>query len=162
MRNAAGKIQYGVRTLGLVAACVYLLGPAASNNAARVPNANRDVESSLQSDFVSPFGSSPAAAAAPTSELTKDESFTNQSNVREYRVTMDTDNDDVHLTVNAEIKHGLLRWELIDPTGAVRTRIGTTEHASVNTNDIKAIKGEWLLRVTLESATGAYHVRWVQ
>ena len=162
MRNAAGRIRYSVRTLGLVAACVYLLGPAASNNAARVPNANRDVESSLQSDFVSSFVSSPAPAPAPTSELTKDESFTNQSSVREYRVTLHTDNDDVHLTVNAEIKHGLLRWELIDPTGAVRTRIGTTEHASMNTNDMKAIKGEWLLRMTLDGATGKYQVHWLQ
>jgi hypothetical protein len=157
MKIATGGIQYGIRTLGLVAACVYLLGPAASNNGARVPNANRDVESSLQSDFES----SPTTFAS-TSELTKDEKFTNQTDVREHRFTLDTDNDDVHLTVNAEIKHGLLRWELIDPTGAVRTRIGTTEHASMNSSDIKAIKGEWLLRVSLESATGKYQVHWVQ
>jgi hypothetical protein len=157
MKIAAGRMQYGIRTLGLAAACVYLLGPAASNHAARVPNANRDVESSLQSDF----GSSPTAVASPL-ELTKDEKFTNQTDVREYRFTLDTDNDDVHLTVNAEIKHGSLRWELIDPTGAVRTRIGTTEHASMNTSDIKAIKGEWQLRVTLQSATGKYQVHWLQ
>jgi len=162
MRIAPGRIQQGIRTLGLVAACVYLLGPAASDNAARVPNANRDVDSSLQSDFVSSSVLSPAAAPASTSELTKDESFTNQSDVREYRLTLDNDSDDVHLTVNAEINHGLLRWELIDPTGAVRTRIGTTEHASMDTSNIKAIKGEWLLRMTLESATGKYQVHWVQ
>lgn len=152
------RIAAGIRTLGLAAACVYLLGPAASDNAARVPNANRDVESSFQSDFVS----SPAAAAAPTFELTKDESFTNQSDVRDYHLTLDNDHDDVHLTLNAEIKHGLLRWELLDPTGAIRTRIATTEHASMDTSNIKAIKGEWLLRMTLESATGKYQVHWVQ
>jgi hypothetical protein len=162
MNIAAGRIQHGIRTLGLVAACVYLLGPAASDNAARVPSANRDVDSSLQSDFVSSFALSPAATAASTSELTKDESFTNQSDVRDYRLTLDNDSDDVHLTVNAEINHGLLRWELIDPMGAVRTRIGTTEHASMDTSNIKAIKGEWLLRMTLESATGKYQVHWVQ
>ena len=156
MKIATGRIQYGIRTLGLLAACVYLLGPAASNNAARVPNANRDVESSLPSDF----RSSPTAFASPL-ELAKDEKFTNQTDIREYRFTLDTDNGDVHLTVNAEIKHGSLRWELIDPRGAVRTRIGTTEHASMNTSDIKAIKGEWVLRVTLESATGKYQVHWV-
>jgi hypothetical protein len=158
MKIAPGRIQRGIRTLGLVAASVYLLGPAASENAARVPNANRDVDSSLQSDFAS----SPAAAPAPTSELTKDESFTNRSDVRDYRLTLDNDRDDVHLAVDAEIKHGLLRWELIDPTGAVRTRIATTEHASMDASDIKAIKGEWLLRMTLESATGKYQVHWVQ
>jgi hypothetical protein len=158
MRISAGRIQHVIRTVSLVAACVYLLGPAASDNAARVPNANRDVDSSLQSDFVS----SPATAPVSASELTKDESFTNQSDVRDYRLTLDNDNDDVHLTVNAEINHGLLRWELIDPTGAVRTRIGTTEHASMDTSNMKAIKGEWLLRMTLEGATGKYQVHWVQ
>jgi len=158
MKIAPGRIQHGIRTLGLVAACVYLLGPAASDNAARVPNANGGVDLSFQSDFVS----STVAAPAPTSELTRDESFTNQSDVRDYRLTLNNDHDDVHLAVNAEIKHGLLRWELIDPTGAVRTRIATTEHASMDTSDIKATKGEWLLRMTLESATGKYQVHWVQ
>jgi hypothetical protein len=162
MRISAGRIQHVIRTVSLVAACVYLLGPAASDNAARVPNANRDVDSSLRSDFVSSSVLSPALAAAPTSELTKDESFTNQSDVRDYRLTLDNDHDDVHLAVTAEIKRGVLRWELIDPTGAVRTRIATTEHASMDTSDIKAIKGEWLLRMTLESATGKYQVHWVQ
>jgi len=158
MKITAGRIQYGIRTLAFVAASGDLLGPAASSHAARVPNANRDVESSLPSGFVS----SPAAAAASTSELTKEENFTYQTDVGEYRFTLDTDNDDLHVTVNAEIKHGLLRFELIDPTGAVRTRIGTTERASMNTSDIKAIQGEWLLRATLESATGKYQVPWVQ
>ena len=157
MKIAAGRNQYSLGVLGFVAGAVYLLGPAARNNAARVPNANRDVESSLQADFVW----WPAAAAAPTSELTKDASFTNQSDVREYRFTLDTDSDDVHLTMNAEIKQGLLRFESIDPTRAVRTRIGTTERASMDTGDIKAINGEWLLQMTLESATGKYQVRWV-
>jgi hypothetical protein len=162
MKIAPGRIQHGIRTLGLVAACVYLLGPAAPENAAHVPNANGDVDLSFQSDFVSSSVLSPAVAADPTSELSRDESFTNRSDVRDYRLTLDNDQDNVHLAVNAEIKHGLLRWELIDPTGAVRTRIATTEHASMDTSDIKSIKGEWLLRMTLESATGKYQVHWVQ
>jgi len=32
----------------------------------------------------------------------------------------------------------------------------------MDTSNIKAIKGEWLLRVTLESATGNYQVHWIQ
>ncbi len=116
------------------------------------------LDTSLQPNI----GPSQTAAADSKSELTKDEKFTGQTNVREYRFTIDTDSGEVHLNVAAEIKHGLLRCELIDPTGAVRTRIGTTEHASMNTNDIKAIKGEWLLRMTLEDATGKYQVHWVE
>jgi hypothetical protein len=147
-----------IRTLGVVTACSCLLGLAASNNAARAPNPNRDVETGFQPNTVS----SQTAAAASKAELTKDEKFTGQTDVREYRFTIDTDSGEVHLNVTAEIKHGLLRCELIDPTGAVRTKIGTTEHASMNTSDMKAIKGEWLLRVTLEDATGKYQVHWVK
>jgi hypothetical protein len=66
----------------------------------------------------------------------------------------------VHLKIFAEVEHGLVRWELIDPTGEVRTTIRTTERASMNTTDIQAIKGEWLLRMTLQDATGRYHIDW--
>jgi|ERR1700684_155713 hypothetical protein len=158
MKIAAGRTQYGIRTLALVTVCIFLLGPAGSNNAARVPNPNRDVETSLQPNIYSPQ----ATASAPESELTKGEKFTGQTNVREYRFTINTDSGEVHLNVTAEIKHGLLRCELIDPTGALRTRIGTTEHASMSTNNMKAMKGEWLLRVTLEDATGKYQIHWVE
>jgi hypothetical protein len=157
MKILAGRTRYGNQTFGLVTACIFLLGLAA-NNAARVPNPNRDAETSLQPG-IEP---SPTAAAASKSGLIKDEKFTGQTNVREYRFTINTDRGEVHLNVTAEIKQGLLRCELIDPTGAVRTKIGTTEHASMNTNDMKAIKGEWLLRLTLEDATGKYQVHWVE
>ena len=158
MKIVVRGTRKGIGPLGLAAACIFLLGSAASNNFARVPKPNRDVETSFQPS-TSP---SRTAAADSKSELTKDEKFTGQTNVREYRFTIDTDSGEVHLNVAAEIKHGLLRFELIDPTGAVRTKIGTTEHASMNTNNIKAIKGEWLLRVTLEDATGKYQVHWVE
>jgi hypothetical protein len=158
MKIVVRGTRKGIGPLGLAAACIFLLGPAASNNFARVPNPDRDLDTSLQAN-ISP---SQTAAADSKSELTKDEKFTGQTNVREYRFTIDTDSGEVHLNVAAEIKHGLLRFELIDPTGAVRTKIGTTEHASMNTNNIKAIKGEWLLRVTLEDATGKYQVHWVE
>jgi hypothetical protein len=154
----ARRTRYGIRALGLVTACIFLLGPEASNNAARVPQPNRDVETSLPGSM----DSSQTAAAVSKSGLSKDKKFTSQTDVREYRFTINTNNGEVHLEVTAEIKHGLLRCELIDPTGAVRTRIGTTEHASMNTTDMKAIKGEWLLRMTLEGATGKYQVHWVE
>jgi hypothetical protein len=32
----------------------------------------------------------------------------------------------------------------------------------MNATDIQAIKGEWHLRMTLEDATGSYHVHWVR
>jgi hypothetical protein len=158
MEMLAPRTRYGIRPLGLVTACIFLLRPAASPNAARVPKPNRDVKTSLQRSV----DSSQTAAAVSKSELIKDEKFTSQTDVRQYRFTINTNNGEVHLSVAAQMKHGLLRCELIDPTGAVRTRIGTTEHASMNTSDMKAIKGEWLLRVTLEGATGKYQVHWVE
>ena len=53
-------------------------------------------------------------------------------------------------------------WELMDPTGEVRTSIGTTERANMDTTNIQAIKGEWLLRVTLNDAAGRYHISWTR
>ena len=158
MKIISGRTRFGMRIVGLITACTCLLGPAASNNFARVPKPNRDVETSFQPNI----NPSQTATAASKSELTKDEKFTDQTNTREYRFTINSDSGEVHLNVTAEIKHGLLRCELIDPTGAVRTKIGTTEHASMNTSDMKAIKGEWLLRMTLEDATGKYQVHWVE
>jgi hypothetical protein len=107
--------------------------------------------------------SRPVTAVPATSEkLEKDESFTDQSKVEEYKFNIDNSTGTVHLKVDAEIHHGRVQWELIDPSGTVRSRVGTTEHGSMDTDDIKAIKGEWLLRMTLEEATGKYHVRWTQ
>jgi hypothetical protein len=99
---------------------------------------------------------------ATSEKLEKDESFTDQSRVDEYKFSIDNSAGIVHLKVDAVIHHGRVRWELIDPSGTVRSRVGTTERGSMDTEDIKAIKGEWLLRMTLEDATGKYHVRWTQ
>ncbi|HXN71151.1 MAG TPA: hypothetical protein VN861_01200 [Candidatus Acidoferrales bacterium] len=125
--------------------------------------------------FVDARGATPAAFAqrlalsepvttvpATSEKLEKDESFTDQSKVEEYKFTIDNSAGMVHLKVDAEIHHGRVQWELIDPSGTVRSRVGTTERGSMDTDDIKAIKGEWLLRMTLEDATGKYHVRWTQ
>jgi hypothetical protein len=102
------------------------------------------------------------AVPATSEKLEKDESFTDQSKVEEYKFNIGNSTGMVHLKVDAEIHRGRVRWELIDPSGAVRSRVGTTERGSMDTDDIKAIKGEWLLRMTLEEATGEYHVRWTQ
>ena len=139
---------------------VYLLGAGVSSTIAYTPNANRDV--SYEFLTAADTGTRIAAAPSPAPELTKDETFTNQTDVRDYPFPLDDATRMVHLKIAAEVKHGQVRWELIDPTGTTRTRIGTTERASMDTTNIQAIKGEWHLRVTLEDATGSYHVHWVR
>jgi hypothetical protein len=112
------------------------------------------------------LGSSVASNAAVTpaspEELKVGESFTDQTKDHEYRFTLDGSADTVHLRVSAGIHHGKIEWELVDPTGKVRTHIGTTEHGTMDSSDIKTIKGEWLLRVKLEHATGKYDIYWTQ
>ncbi|MGC1256163.1 MAG: hypothetical protein WA867_11450, partial [Candidatus Acidiferrales bacterium] len=81
---------------------------------------------------------------------------------RDYLFTLDDETRMVHLNIAAEVTHGRVRWELIDPPGATRTEIRTTERASMDTTNIQAIKGEWHLQMTLEDATGSYHVHWVR
>jgi len=103
-----------------------------------------------------------SAVAAASDELKKDETFTNKTDVQEYKFSLDNSSGMVHLSVAAEIHRGRIRWELIDPMGAVRSDVGITEHGSMNTDDVKSIKGEWLLRVTLEDATGDCHIHWTR
>jgi hypothetical protein len=148
------------RTGSLLGLFVYLLAAGAASTTAYTPNANRDVSY----DFLTAADTSTriVAAPSPVPELTKDESFTNQTDVRAYLFILDDATRMVHLNITAEVKHGLVRWELIDPTGATRTRIRTTDRASMDTTNIQAIKGEWHLVMKLEDATGSYHVRWVR
>jgi hypothetical protein len=152
--------HYRILATFLMGVSVYLLGAGVPSTTAYTPNANRDV----RNDFSTADDTRTVTTNATSSalELTKDETFTNQTDVRDYFFALDDATRMVHLNIAAEVKHGLVRWELIDPTGTTRTRIGTTERASMDTTNIQAIKGEWQLRMTLEDATGSYHVHWVR
>lgn len=154
------SLRYRIRTTSLVGVAVYMLGAGVARARAYTPNPNRDVRNdfSTAADTRTPTANAPL----PAPELTKNEAFTKQTEVRDYLFTLDDATRMVHLNITAEVKHGLVRWELIDPTGTTRTRIGTTERASMDTTNIQAIKGEWHLRVTLVEATGSYHVHWVR
>jgi hypothetical protein len=160
MNTNRRTLSYRIRATFLMGASVYLLGAGVSSTTAYTPNANRDV----RDDFSTADDTRTATtnAPSPAPELIEDETFTNQTDVRDYLFTLDDATRMVHLNIAAKVKHGLVRWELIDPTGTTRTRIGTTERASMDTTNIQAIKGEWHLRMTLEDATGSYHVRWVR
>ena len=172
MNTENGKSVRGMRAAGLVGACVCILGLAASNGGASFPNPHRDVRNDFASGFAAPISAdgelttatgnpfSPASDAK--SQLKQEERFTNKTNSVEYHLRLENPADTVHLTVSAEVEHGLVRWELIDPTGATRSRVGTTERASMDTTNIQAIKGEWVLRMTLQDATGRYHICWEQ
>jgi len=150
-----GKLRQRIRCAGLVGACALLLGPVVFRTAASRPNPRRDVLIDFPSDVAATM-----AADRAQPDLKMDDSFTNQTKLVEYRFRLDSSWGVLHLNVSAAVGHGLVRWELIDPTGEVRARIGTTERASMNTTDIQAIKGEWLLRMTLQDATGRYHIDW--
>jgi hypothetical protein len=155
-----GKLRQGIRSARLVGACALLLGPGVFLTAASSPNPRRDVLIDFPSDLPATIAADRTLAADEQPALKTDESFTNQTKLVEYRFRLDSSWDVVHLNVSAEVGRGLVRWELIDPRGEVRARIGTTERASMSTTDIPAVKGEWLLRMTLQDATGRYHIDW--
>jgi hypothetical protein len=170
MKTEYRKTVRGMRVARLVGACVCVLGLAASNGGASFPNPHRDVRNDFASGFTEPTSAdgelTTATAFSPASDaksqLKQEERFTNKTNTVEYRLRLENPADMVHLMVSAEVEHGLVRWELIDPTGATRSRVGTTERASMDTTNIQAIKGEWVLRMTLQDATGRYHICWEQ
>jgi len=160
MNIDSDKLRPAIRVAGLVGAYAFLLGPVVLGTAASSPNPRRDVLIEFPSDVATTTAADRTLVADAQTELKKDESFTNETKVVEYRFRLDASTDMVHLNISAEVEHGGVRWELIDPTGAVRASIGTTERASMNTTDIQAIKGEWLLRMTLQDATGRYKIHW--
>ena len=155
-------VRQAMRVAGRVGACAVLLGPVVFLTAAFSPNSRRDLLIDFPSDVAATTAADRTRVADAQPELKKDENFTHETKVVEYRFRLDSSSDMVHLNVSAEVEHGLVRWELIDPTGEVRASVGTTERASMNTSNIQAIKGEWLVRVTLQDATGRYHICWEQ
>jgi hypothetical protein len=162
MNTDSGKVRQVIRGVGLAGACAVLAGPMVFGTAASSSNSRRDVRIDIPSNVATAAGADRTLVTDAASELKKDESFTSETKVVEYRFRLDSSADLVHLDISAEVEHGLVCWELIDPTGEVRASIRTTEPASMNTSNIQAIKGEWLLRVTLQNATGRYHVSWIR
>jgi hypothetical protein len=160
MSMDSGKLRQAIRVMGLGGACALVLGSIVFGTAAFSPNPRRDVRIDIPSDVATATAADRTVVTDAPPELKKDESFTNETKVVQYRFRLDNSSDMVHLNISAEVEHGLVRWELIDPTGAVRTRIGTTARASMDTTNIQAIKGEWLLRLTLQDATGHYKIHW--
>jgi hypothetical protein len=158
--NTDWGLRHRMRATFLMGVLVYLLGAGVASTTAYTPNANRDVRNDFSAADETPTATTNAPSPAP--ELTRDETFSNQTDVRDYLFTLDDATRTVHLNIAADVKHGRVRWELIDPTGTTRTKIGTTERASMDTTNIQAIKGEWHLRMTLEDATGSYHLHWVR
>jgi hypothetical protein len=160
MNTDGSKPRQAIRVAGLAGACALILGPVVVGTAAYSPNPPRDVRIEIPSGFATATAADRTLLADAQPELKKDESFTNETKVAEYRFRLDSSSDMVHLNISAEVEHGLVRWELIDPTGEVRARVGTTERGSMDTTNIQAIRGEWLLRITLKDATGHYKIHW--
>lgn len=162
MKMDSVKVWPGIRAAWLAGACAcaLILGPSVFGTAASSPDPRRDVRLDIPSDAVTATGPDRTLAIDAPPELKKDESFTNETKVVEYHFRLDSSSDMVRLNVSAKVEHGLVRWELVDPTGEVRARVGTTERGSMDTTNIQALRGEWLLRVTLQDATGHYKIHW--
>jgi hypothetical protein len=139
-------------------ACGFFLGVTQQVVAACVPG---DIAIAQSTSGLAPK-SNAATSPAPPDHLDVGEKFMEQTKDHDYRFKLDGSRDTLHLRVSAEVHRGRIEWDLIDPTGKVRTHIGITEHGNMDTGDMKTIKGEWLLRIKLEDATGKYDIHWTQ
>ena len=160
MNKDLGKLRQVIHAAGLSGACAFILGLVVFGTAASSPNPRRDVRIDFPSDASAATPADRTLVTDAQTELKKDETFTHETKVVEYRFRLDSSSEMVHLNISAEVERGLVRWELIDPSGEVRANIGTTDRASMDTTNIQAIKGAWVLRVTLQDATGHYKMRW--
>ncbi|HEY4948862.1 MAG TPA: hypothetical protein VIH88_00885 [Candidatus Acidoferrales bacterium] len=160
MNMNRGRLWQLIRVAGLIGAGAFILGPVVFGTAASSPNSRQDVSIEFPSAASAATPADRTLVTDAPTELKKDESFTNETKVVEYRFRLDSSSEMVHLNISAEVERGLVRWELIDPSGEVRANIGTTDRASMDTTNIQAIRGAWVLRVTLQDATGHYKMHW--
>jgi hypothetical protein len=153
------KLQRTIRVAGLLAACAFVLGLVVFGTAASSPNPRRDVSIDFPADIAvtTPADRTPVAGAPGEN---RDVSFVNRTNVVEYPFHLDNETDVVRLNLSVEVEHGLVRWELVDPAGVVRSNIRTTERARMDDTELTGMQGKWLLRMNFEDATGRYHISW--
>jgi hypothetical protein len=158
MNRVSGRLRQAITAVGVIGVCIFLLGPIVFGTAAYSPNPRRDVFIDVPSEVV-------ATAPTPGGGATKESrtvNFVNRTNVVEYPFHLDNATDVVRLNLSVEVEHGLVRWELMDPAGAVRSEIGTTERASMDETELTGMEGKWILRMNFEDATGRYHISWVR
>ena len=159
MNMDRGRLWQGTRIAFFVGLGIGALGAIFADSAASSPNLVHAMARDVVSSTV---GLPPGVGARSASEQKRDVSFANSTEVVAYPFHLDNSTDVVRLSLSVEVEHGLVRWELIDPSGAVRSRIGTTERASMDETELKGMKGDWLLRMNFQDATGRYEIRWVQ
>jgi hypothetical protein len=156
MRINYEKLRQAARGLALVGACGSVLGMAVFGATASSPNPRRDVLIAVPSDV---DALAPAEGGAAIGEK-RSESFVSRTNAVEYPFQLDRETDVVRLNLSVEVEHGLVRWELIDPSGAVRSNIRTTERARMDDAELTGMQGKWVLRMNFEDATGRYQLDW--
>jgi hypothetical protein len=156
MRINYERLRHAGRVLALVGACGSVLGIAVFAAAASSPNARRDVLMSVPSDVEV---LAPVEGGAATGEK-RSESFVNRTNAVEYPFQLDRETDVVRLNLSVAVEHGLVRWEVIDPSGAVRSNISTTERARMDDTELTGMQGKWVVRMNFEDATGRYEIAW--
>jgi beta-lactamase regulating signal transducer with metallopeptidase domain len=101
----------------------------------------------------------PQTSVSQDETLLADESFADSTRTVDYPFVLTEFTMPHLLTVSAYVRSGTVRWEVIDPSGTVQSRIRTTLRAEAEMEDFKQLKGTWLIRVTINHASGKYQVR---
>jgi len=153
------KLRRTIRSIGLAVTCAFVLGLIVFGTAASSPNPRRDVRIDFPSGVASTTPADRTLIAGASGEK-RDVSFVNRTNFVEFPFHLDNETDVVRLNLSVEVEHGLVRWELVDPAGAVRSNISTTERARMDDTELTGIQGKWILRMNFEDATGRYHIDW--
>jgi hypothetical protein len=156
MNTDLGKVRRRIRAVALAGAYALVLGSIVFGAAASSLRSRRDVHVDTRSEAIATVATETGGA----SKESRTASFVNRTNVVEYPLHLDSATEVVRLSLSVEVEHGLVRWELTDPTGAVRSKIRTTGRARMEDTELTGMQGKWVLRMNFEDATGRYHVSW--
>jgi hypothetical protein len=106
------------------------------------------------------LGAPPVARANPLPPPDVQASFNDLTDVREFELTVEDARLPRVTDLLVTLKGGYAAWELVDPAGEVRMT-GEGEQGRIRSISKMETPGTWVLRLSLEHATGTYDVRWL-
>ena len=101
-----------------------------------------------------------ALPAEQTSDLSSSQDFSAATETREIEIEVSESARSVSVRANVDLEQGLVRFQLLDPSGAQRLSGAVTSgHAEWESGELPAVVGIWRARFELERATGDLRLR---
>lgn len=101
-----------------------------------------------------------AHSASGSDKLELTGKATDETRTKEIKLPATEPSSKAHLKVTATIESGEVIWTLRDPNGKARLTGGKRGDITLDSGELQAIKGTWVLQIEMKGATFNYEIRW--